>query len=254
MGAPFDVSVFRWVLSQMSDPDRQALLSIIEALCGVNKTYSYLEIGSYLGGSLQPHVLDARCAHIYSIDPRLFQLPDERFPSGYQYEGNTTEHMLSLLSAIPGADIAKIQSFETSISDLDANSIPANIDFAFIDGEHTNAAVERDFEAVRRYLAQASIVAFHDCFFTPIAILRIARRLRRSGEAHRALYLPNSDVVAIVFGSEPLAGALERSGWKRELPMTYSLGVRLFLKRRLPKLASVFIRFREALLRKKAGV
>jgi hypothetical protein len=50
---------------------------------------------------------------------------------------------------------------------------------AFIDGEHTNSAVFRDFTSVRKFLASAAILAFHDCFVTPSAFLAISRILSR---------------------------------------------------------------------------
>src|ERR1044071_5668489 len=148
-----DLSLFRWIESQTSESDRRALLSIREALCGVIGSYRYLEVGSHLGGSLQPHVVDARCTGIISIDPRPQEQADERWKSNYRYEGNSTERMLALLSQIPAADTGKIQTFESSASDVSPTSIPTPVDFAFIDGEHTNAAVVRDFNAVRRFLS-----------------------------------------------------------------------------------------------------
>src|SRR6185436_15946820 len=115
---PLDLSLFRWIESQTSESDRQALLSIREAVCSNAASYRYLEVGSHLGGSLQPHVIDTRCVNIFSIDPRPLEQPDDRWTSKYRYEGNSTEQMLALLSRIPAANISKIQTFEASSWEL----------------------------------------------------------------------------------------------------------------------------------------
>ena len=236
-----DLTLFRWIESQTSDRDREALLSMTEVVCKVTPTYRYLEVGSHLGGSLQPHVLDARCTKIYSIDPRPQEQPDERWASNYKYEGNSTERMLALLSAIPGANTGKIRTFEACSWDLSPSSIPEPIDFAFIDGEHTNTAVVRDFIAVSRFLSPAAILAFHDCQATHKAFLEISRILRRERKAHHFQYFPQSDVAAIVFGSTRLTELLRNSGWKKGLPHSQ---IKQFLKKHLPSLVSAVKRAR----------
>src|SRR5438034_566550 len=175
---PLDLSLFRWIESQTNETDRKALLSLREAICDIVGTYHYAEVGSHLGGSLQPHVIDARCVNIYSIDPRPLEQPDERSTGKHKYEGNSTARMLCLLSTIPNANINKIQTFEISSWELSPSSIPKPVDLAFIDGEHTNSAVVRDFISVRRFLSPASILAFHDCFVTPGALSNISHMLQ----------------------------------------------------------------------------
>ena len=246
-GKTLDLSLFRWIESQTSEPDRRALLSIREALCDVNGSYRYLEVGSHLGGSLQPHVVDARCTGIISIDPRPREQADERWKTKYRYEGNSTERMLTLLSQIPGADIGKIQTFEASTSDLPFSSIPTPVDFAFIDGEHTNTAVIRDFNSVRRFLSPARIVTFHDCFVTLEALVEIRRTLFREGQRHSFLYFPDSDIVAIAFDSTQLIGALLSLGWKQGLPKFRWRRFKLILGRRFPGMVSVIRRYRHRL-------
>src|SRR2546427_12016163 len=65
-----DVGLFQWILSQSTENDRRALLAIQLAFRERQSSYVYLEIGSYKGGSLQPHVLDPRRGQIHSIDLR----------------------------------------------------------------------------------------------------------------------------------------------------------------------------------------
>ena len=235
---PLDLSLFRWIESQTSEPDRRALLSIREAVCSIAADYRYLEVGSHLGGSLQPHVVDARCVKIFSVDPRPLEQPDERGISKFKYEGNSTDRMLALLSKIPGADIRKIQTFEANSWDLSVEDVPAAVDFAFIDGEHTNTAVFRDFISVRRFLSATSILAFHDCFFTPAAILKISHFLKRERRVHSVHYFPDSVVVAIVFNSTRLSELLLNSGWQEGAPIRFSHILRLFVRRRFPWIVS----------------
>jgi len=232
---PLDLSQFDSIGSATLASDRLALLSIREALCSGLETYQYLEVGSARGGSLQPHVIDRRCVKIFSIDPRPAEQPDERWKEPDRYTDNSTQTMLDLLSAIPNADISKIQTFETSSWDLSTASIPASVNFAFVDGEHTNSAVVRDFEAVRRYLSPRSILAFHDCFIVPSAILDIRRLLAREGSRHQFLYFPESYMVAIAFDPDNLVPALLEYGWQKRLPLHRWQALRLKVRKHFPR-------------------
>lgn len=240
----FDLTRFRWIESQSGKEDREALLSCQEAICRVLPTYVYLEVGSHLGGSLQPHVIDGRCKRIFSIDPRPKEQPDERWLTNYKYEGNSTARMLELLSQIPNADIGKIQTFEASSWDLQPGSIPAPVDFAFIDGEHTNAAVLRDFGAVRRFLASSAILLFHDCDVTPSAFFRIASVLRKEGLPDRFLYYPRSAVLALTQGAQPLRQALLEFGWVEGLPYPRTQGLWNLAYKHFPRATARLARLR----------
>jgi hypothetical protein len=233
-----DLSLFRWIASQTTDADRQALLSTREAICSVVGNYCYLEVGSFLGGSLQPHVIDARCIGIFSIDPRPSAPPDERRTFEFKYEDNSTDHMIALLSKIPSANVSKIQTFESSTWELTAASIPTPVELAFIDGEHTNSAVFRDFISVRRFLSPVAILAFHDCFTTAGGLHKILRTLKRSHDAASFLYFPPSQVVAIAFGSEQLNKEMLNSGWKEGLPFSRWEATKILLRLRYPGFVS----------------
>ncbi len=233
--AVLDLSLFRWIASQTSETDRLALLSMKEAVCHTAGTYHYLEIGSHLGGSLQPHVADPRCRKIFSIDPRPLEQPDERGIGTYKYEGNSTERMFQLLRAIPNADLSKIETFKNRSWELAPGSICTPIDFAFVDGEHTNPAVYRDFEAVRRFLSPSAVLSFHDCLATPQAFLQIRRTLSRERRPHCFFWFPRSSVVALAFDSRLETDLIGR-GWKRGLPFTRPRAFRLEIMRRYPRL------------------
>ena len=60
------------------------------------------EIGSHLGGSIQPYLLNSASLRIYSIDPRPPSQPDERERDWYamSYPENSIELMLGNLESI----------------------------------------------------------------------------------------------------------------------------------------------------------
>ncbi len=159
---PNDLSAFAHIGSQTFDGDRRSLLALRE-LAAADGGFAYLEIGSHLGGSLQPFVVDPRCTAIISIDSRPPSQPDNRLPAGehFHYEGNTTDRMLSLLAAIPGADLRKLTTIEAGTQAIDPASLGVEPALCFIDGEHTDMAVIRDalFCAAA---APRSMIAFHD--------------------------------------------------------------------------------------------
>lgn len=235
-----DLSAFRWIDSQTTLPDREALLSLQRSAREDPQGYRYLEVGSHLGGSLQPHVLDPLCRIIYSIDPRPLEQPDERTVSTYRYDGNSTQRMLLLLSSIPLADISKIRTFEHSSWELEQDCIPNVVDLAFIDGEHTNHAVWNDFVSVRKFLATPSVLAFHDCFVTPKVLMQIARTLKGEVQENACLHYPGSNVVAIVFGSHSKTNDLMLRGWKPDFPLSWWNVVKLSARRNFPRLISIY--------------
>jgi hypothetical protein len=143
--------------SQTSSSDKQVLLGLREIL-QARPSYSYAEIGSYLGGSLTPFVRDPKCASILSIDDRGRTQPDERGKS-FDYSQITHETMLSTLER-HGLSVAKIQVFDGSVSAYSGND--ARYDLLFIDGEHTDWACFRDFIHGMKLMKSDAIVAFHD--------------------------------------------------------------------------------------------
>ncbi len=66
------------ISSQTSEIDKRALLLVREAINGYLDSYNYLEIGSYLGGTLVPFLRDGSCRRILSVDKRGQLQPDER--------------------------------------------------------------------------------------------------------------------------------------------------------------------------------
>jgi hypothetical protein len=115
---------------------------------------------------------------------------------------------------------------------------------AFIDDEHTNSAVFRDFTSVRKFLASAAIVAFHDCFVTPSAFLAISRILSRERPPSPFFYFPSSNVLAVVFGSTRLEQGLLNFGWRKELPLSRWDNIKMPIKRRIRSIMPLLRRYK----------
>ena len=169
-----DVGLLDAIESQTSAADRRSLLALHGTMLTMLGTFRYLEIGSHLGGSLQALVAEPGCTHITSIDPRPLVQPDERPEIGYRWEyaDNSTERMLALLGAVPGADVGKITTIELSTEDIDPGSLPHRPDLCFIDGEHTNRAALRDAEFCLAAVGDRGVIAFHDAWVTSAGIRR----------------------------------------------------------------------------------
>jgi len=168
-----DIGLFDYVDSQTSDDDRRSLLAIHSAIARRLRTFTYLEIGSHLGGSLQAFVADARCRRIVSIDPRPASQPDDR-GMNYDYDDNSTDRMLALLKEVPDADLTKLGTIELSTEDIAVGQI-ARPDLCFIDGEHTHAAALRDARFCRATMHGAGVVLFHDRFVIQDTVVAFAR-------------------------------------------------------------------------------
>jgi hypothetical protein len=143
--------------SQTTNADKEVLLKIRTILKKL-PSYSYLEIGSYLGGSLTPFLKDNNCTKILSVDDRNLQLPDER-GAIYDYSGIAHDNMILNLKSF-GFDTTKIEVFDGSINEyINKNEL---YDFIFIDAEHTDWACFRDFIHSEKYFKEDCIIAFHD--------------------------------------------------------------------------------------------
>jgi len=199
----FDVSLFDAIESQTSLDDRMSLLALQSAVARGFSSYAYLEIGSHLGGSIQPLLLDARCRKIYSIDPRPASQPDNR-GIVYEYPENSTRKMLDNLRALDGGDLLKIQCFDSDASQVDPRQIGDRPNFCFIDGEHTTAAAVSDFQFCRGICHPDGVIAFHDASIIVPALKRVLQQLRRQRVEFRAGKLPG-EVFFIALGQSPVS-------------------------------------------------
>jgi Methyltransferase domain len=200
-----DLSLFDLVSTQTYPEDRASLL-LLQRCVRQSGDYIYAEIGSHLGGTLQPHLVDSRCALIYSIDKRPVALPDEYSGEVY-YPGNSTQRMLDgLREAFPESPVEKIHTFDSDARDLDPSQFSQPPDFCFIDAEHTDRAVVADFGFCFRVCKQDGVIAFHDANAIPAGLARIRQQLRKSGTRFQHFLLPRHVYVIL------LDGAIEKFG------------------------------------------
>jgi predicted O-methyltransferase YrrM len=200
--ADLDLDLFSKIDSQSTDHDKQSFLAIQLAVRKLRPGYKYLEIGSYLGGSIQPHLLDDQCAHIYSIDKRPEKQPDAR-GFDYTYLNNSTERMLEKLSTVSAEKLDKITTIDGDSRSISPSEIKEKIDLCFIDGEHTDEAVLSDFNFCLSVLNENGCIAFHDAQITYNGIASCIDQLEQSGANFHAYCLP-SIVFVIEIGDFPM--------------------------------------------------
>jgi hypothetical protein len=209
-----DTSLFEALPDQLEDWDRRSLLGLHAAVAATWDGFAYLEIGSYLGGSLQVLIRDPRCQSIVSIDPRLGSVPDNRAPE-WQYEDNSTEHMIRRLRAVPGAELTKLVTLERRSDEVTPGDLPDRPSFCFIDGEHTDEAVLRDAELCLSAMGGEGVVAFHDYSIVQAGIRAFLDRQWR--DVSMALAFTGA-VFAVEFGSR---GALRLPVVERAIASTW---------------------------------
>lgn len=154
-----DGSLFNYVRAGgTTSGDLRSLLALHAALAA-RGDFDYLEIGSYLGRSLQALIADPRCRQIISIDRRDTISPDVRRQAP-EYPGNSTANMRNQLAGVPGAELRKLVTIDASTEDLDPADFGA--DLCFIDAEHTDAAALRDARFCRAAIRDRGVIVFHD--------------------------------------------------------------------------------------------
>lgn len=169
-----DTTLFAVVPTQSSEGDRRAWLAVQRSIRASG--YSYLETGSYLGGSIQQHLVDPLCRHVISIDKRPLFQPDER-DEIIQYTEASTERMMQFLRQVDPIAIAKVMTFETDASSIDPAKIPEPPKFCYIDGEHTHAAAISDFEFCLKVCDPDAAICFHDARIIHSGLIDILRSL-----------------------------------------------------------------------------
>ncbi len=196
-----DLGLFQRIPSQSTEMDKASLLAIQAAVRELVPKYRYLEIGSYLGGSIQPHLLDPRCRRIYSIDKRPPQQPDAR---GYdwRYENNSTERMLAKLRDV-AEDLSKIVTIDGDTRDVAVENVSEPVDLCFIDGEHTDIAAIADFKFCLDILEDNGAIVFHDAHIVYNGIADVLTMLRDAGKSFNAYVLPHT-VFVVEIGDFPV--------------------------------------------------
>ena len=193
-----DVSIFSKIETQTTENDRLSLLALQRAVARQFGRYTYLEIGSHLGGSIQPHYLDNRCRKIYSIDAR----PDRQNDSDgkiYYYPDNSTDRLLCNLKSLSEDQLDKVVTFDCDAKDVDPGEILTPPQLCFIDGEHTNEAALSDSEFCLKVLSKAGVIVYHDADHVYKGIKRFCTRLKMNNNRFYAFALPEKIyVIAMV--------------------------------------------------------
>lgn len=176
--------------SQTSKNDKVVILQIISLF----KKYNYCEIGSFLGGSLTPHLMSENCSNILSIDDRERIQPDERGIL-YDYQGVTSDKMITNLKNV-GLDVTKLKTFDKSIQFLP--TFEKIYDLVFIDGEHTDLACFRDFLYSMKIIKNDGIILFHDSTIVYKGIQMCLVYLESNNIFHKFIKISNSE-MSIIF-------------------------------------------------------
>ena len=186
-----DISLFSAIESQISNSERKALL-LLQRCIRNRGYYTYLEVGSYKGGTLQPFYADPKCKHIYSVDKRPAISPDERGRDFNYYNFISSDQMMeNLNNAFPNvfSQRNKIENFETDISEIEKVKFKNKPNLCFIDGEHTNKAVYNDFLSCLSIGHTDLIIAMHDANIIYNGISRIILFLHRNKINYKTLKL-----------------------------------------------------------------
>lgn len=173
--------------TELFSEDRSSILALRGALRRAKGTYAYLEIGSAMGGSLQPFLADPACRRVVSIDPRPRSQPDER-GTRFEYPENSTARMIDTLRSAYGQHLGKLETHDSDASAVGSTSAPA--DLCFIDGEHTDRAVASDFEACLRLGTPDVTVLFDDVHIVFRGFERCVARARAVRPDARAYVMP----------------------------------------------------------------
>lgn len=181
--------------SQTSKNDKKIILKIIELLKKNKKKFNYLEIGSFLGGSLTPYLLDDTCKYIVSIDKRNQKQDDER-SKDYSYEHISEFDMIKKLKQ-NNLNTDKLKTFNGDVRNFKTNT---KFDIAFIDGIHTDINTFSDFLNVEKKTYRDSIILFHDSSIIFKSISMIKLLLENKVCNFKLIKFKGSEITAIFFG------------------------------------------------------
>ena len=117
------------------------------------------EIGTFKGGTLYIWCqLAAPDAHIISID-----LPGGQFGGGYNER--SLPFFQSFCRPSQKLDCLRGNSHAADIrAEFERTLAGGQLDFLFIDGDHSYAGVKQDFEFYSRFVKRGGIIGFHDIY------------------------------------------------------------------------------------------
>lgn len=190
------------------NPGDVATLKLVQSV--MPRDYVYLEIGSYLGGSLYTHLLDSKCQAAWSVDLRsTAKILDER-NIDYAYT-TTTKDMLNVFKQ-NNVPTNKLHTVDGTIQHVP--TVP--VDLVFIDGEHTNTAAYAD--AVEALRFQPSIIMFHDDWIVWQGIDKFLQYLRSNNIPSAVYKMLHSDITVVVLQDEPFDFSAQSRTWLNFVP------------------------------------
>ena len=181
--------------SQTSNFDKKVILNVIKVIKKNKKKFNYLEIGSFLGGSLTPFLSEKNCQLVMSIDKRNQKQDDERNEE-WSYKNIDEKDMINKLEK-HGLNTSKLKTFNGDIQNFKSKK---KFDLSFIDGIHTDVNTFSDFLNVLNLSNKDSIVLFHDSsiIFKSISIINIL--LLKQNYRFKLAKFKNSEITGIFFG------------------------------------------------------
>jgi hypothetical protein len=195
-----DTQLFEPIYSPTTTLDRLSLL-LLQNCVRTASPYTYLEIGSYLGGSLQTHYIDPRCQQIYSIDNRALAQNDES-GAKCRYPGNGLLAMLKNLSDIyPQIEERKVQGFNGDVRQVATAAIKHPPHLCLIDGEHTNQAVVADFLFCLQVAQPDALIGFHRVDVVYQGVGEAKQYLQQQGIPHLGILLKGRVYVLLLRGA-----------------------------------------------------
>ncbi len=180
--------------SQTSYIDKKVLLNIIKLIKRKKKKFNYLEIGSFLGGSLTPFLSENICQLVMSIDKRNQKQDDERNEE-WSYKNIDEKDMINGLKKY-GLNTSKLKTFNGDIKDFKTKK---KFDLSFIDGIHTDINTFSDFLNVLNFTTKDSIILFHDSSIIFKSISMINLLLLKKNYKFKLAKFKNSEITGIFF-------------------------------------------------------
>ena len=179
---------FAGVPGQIGPKSARVLIAMQETISEWVGSYAYLDVGSFAGRSLVPHIRDSDCEYALSIDLRPENVPDERGIT-LDYSVISTEQMLAGLNKVCSPEsMKKLEAMTASSADIDRRHSRRKFDLAFIDAEHTVRAAFTDFLNILPAMQSDCIIAFDDTLIVYPALEAASAYLDKIKTPHKVVY------------------------------------------------------------------
>ena len=182
------------VPSMFNSGDSRCLQDVMKLVSSI-KTYDYLEIGSWLGASLQWHLTNDRCNSVLSVDLRPIGVIEDERNINFEYTV-TTQDMLQALhtNSLP---IDKLTCIDGTVDQLPTDK---KFDLVFIDAEHTNHAVYYDATHCLPAMNESCIMLFHDAWIVYEGLEKFNDYLNSTNRPFAGVKISGSDIYGIALG------------------------------------------------------